>query len=62
MPRPEKLSPTVMMAKPAIPIERPRRREIPDIASPMPERQPIPTPVPQPEPVKTPLVPVPVGG
>lgn len=49
------------MAKPGIPVEKPRRRGVPYIPDPMPERtQPKPTPTPV-EPVRTPREPVPAG-
>ena len=44
------------MAKPAIPIERPQRREIPEIPDPMPQRLVPPAPS---KPVETPRLPVP---
>lgn len=34
------------MAKPGIPVEAPKRREIPDITYPIPERIPLPIPAP----------------
>lgn len=42
-----------LMARPGIPIERPDKREVPDIFDPMPTRIPVPEPVrtPQEEPV-----------
>lgn len=43
------------MAKPGIPVEKPQRRNVPDIPDPMPVRLPKP-----PEPVRTPREPVPV--
>ncbi len=47
------------MARPGIPVEKPRRREIPDIQDPMPRK--MPTPVVRPtEPSRTPQLPVPV--
>lgn len=52
-------------AKPAVPIEKPQRREIPETKPPLelptPKPVPVPEPLPVKEPVKTPSVPVPAG-
>ncbi len=52
-------------AKPAIPVEKPQRREIPETKPPLelptPNPLPVPEPLPVKEPVKSPSVPVPVG-
>lgn len=47
--------PIVEMAKPGIPIEKPQRRQNPDIVNPVPQRLPTPA-----EPVRIPREPVPV--
>lgn len=57
MPNPEQLGYIYLkMAKPAIPVEKPQRREIPEIPDPMPER--LVPPVPS-KPVKKSQEPVP---
>lgn len=53
-------------AKPGIPLELPKKKEVFDIPIPtLPDKKPIPQEVPPPspveEPVKTPRVPVPAG-
>lgn len=52
-------------AKPAVPVEKPQRREIPDTKPPLelptPKPVPVPEPLPVKEPVRTPSVPVPAG-
>lgn len=51
-----------VMAKPGIPVEVPRRREVPDVPNPLaPERlEPAPAPIPL-QPARAPRVPVPAG-
>lgn len=48
-------SSSLIMAKPVIPGEKPKRREVPEIHDPMPQRL-VPSP---PEPAKTPREPIP---